>query len=158
MHKYFHAAVAVALLTAVAGSAHAQSQSQSQRVDGRWTVSYRRQVPGGDGSEMQDVRATVTMVQRGDSVYAKWQIVEPATPATPPRVLRGVMHDGVIQLVGPTTQATVKRHIFTSQVDVTPRYQITIDRDRLEGTMIAMSEDGSVKSAPMTFAGTRDKP
>jgi hypothetical protein len=149
-------ALAVASLTAVAAF-----PLDAQGVAGRWIAEFDRMMRNENGSVSTGEKARLRLVleQRGDSVTGTLLPVDgaagPGGSAAPPRQLRGTISGNKVAL---SSEAEMRRNMNgeESVQRVTMVYDLTLDGDKLDGTMVAKSPDRDMPARP--FSARREKP
>ena len=147
-------ALAIASLLAVAPPLGAQS------VTGRWIAEFDRTVRNENGSVSTGDKAKARLVleQRGDSVTGTLELVDPPTGpggrAAPPRQLRGTISGNKVSLA---SEAEVRRNMNgeESVQRVTMVYDLTLDGDTLQGTIVPRTAEREMPARP--FSARREK-
>ena len=141
---------ALSLLTAAPLSA--------QGIAGNWITEFDRMVrnEGGTVSSGEKTRAKMSLVQKGDSVTGTWEVVDnlPNRTATP-RQLKGTITGNKLQLSAEFT-ATVNRNGEVEERKMTMLYDLTLNGDKLEGTM--QNRSGDMETPARPFSAWRDAP
>ena len=146
--------LAIASLLAVASPLGAQS------VTGRWIAEFDRTVRNENGnvSTSDKARARLVLEQRGDSVAGTLELVDaPAGPggrAAGPRSLRGTISGNKVSL---SSEAEVRVNLNGEESvrKVTMVYDLTLDGDKLEGTLVARAPDREMPARP--FSARRER-
>jgi hypothetical protein len=132
----------------------------AQGVAGRWIAEFDRSVRNENGnvSTGDRTKALLVLQQRGDSVTGTLEILNAPTgpggrPATP-RQLRGTISGNKVSLSS-EVEARVNVNGEESVRKLTIVYDLTLDGDKLEGTMIARSADREIPGRP--FVARREK-
>jgi hypothetical protein len=146
-------------LTVVAAVATiAAAPLSAQGVSGTWMTEFERTIRNQDGevSAGEKTKATMTLQQKGDSVFGTWQVVPPANqPAPPARPLRGIVKDGKGTLL---SEFEARRNINGEEevVKLSVTYDFTISADKLEGTSTTRAPE--MDMPPRPFSAWRAKP
>ena len=153
--KMLVGALAAALLLSAAAS-----PLGAQAITGRWIAEFDRMVRNEGGNVSTGERAKVRLVleQRGDSLTGTLEPIDPASGpggrAVAPRALRGTIAGNKVSLA---SEAEVRRSFNgeESVQRVTIIYDLVVDGDALEGTMIARGPD--METPPRRFTARREK-
>jgi hypothetical protein len=119
----------------------AASPLGAQGVSGRWIAEFDRTVRNENGNvtTADKAKARLVLEQRGNSVTGTLQLVDaPAGPggrAPTPRQLRGTISGNKVSLSS-EAEARVNRNGEESVQKVTLVYDLTLDGDTLEGTVV----------------------
>jgi hypothetical protein len=142
------------LLSLAALSLLAAAPLSAQGVSGDWITEFDRMIrnEGGTVSSGEKTRAKMSLVQKGDSVTGTWQVVD-APAGVAPRPLKGTISGGKVHLTA-EFMATVNRNGEEEQRKITVLYDLTLNGDRLEGTM--QNRSGDMDMPPRPFAAWRD--
>ena len=143
---------ALATASALAGLA---SPLAAQGVNGRWIAEFDRSVrsENGDVTSGDKVKARLLLQQKGDSVTGTLQLVDPPVgpdgraPAI--RQLRGTISGSKLSL---QTEAEARRSINGEESvhKVTVVYDLTLNADKLDGTMMAKAANITMPARPFT--------
>jgi hypothetical protein len=149
--KMLARALAVAPLFAVLAS-----PLGAQGVGGRWIAELDRMVRNENGNVSTGEKAKVRLVleQRGDSITGTLAPVDAPAGGPPARLLRGTVSGNKVSL---SSEAEVRRNMNgeESVVRVTMVYDLTLNGDTLEGTMVARMPDRDMPGRP--FSARREK-
>lgn len=146
------------LLSLAALSLLAVSPVSAQGIAGTWVTEFDRMVrnEGGVVTSGEKTRAKISLVQNGDSLLGTWQVVDNApNMASNPRPLKGTIAGNKVQLQS-EFKATINRNGETEERTVTVIYDLTLNGDKLEGTMTNRSGDMDMPARP--FSAWRDAP
>lgn len=148
--KRFTVFAAVATLAAAPLSA--------QGLNGTWMTEFERTIRNQDGevSAGEKTKATMTLQQKGDSLFGTWQLVAaPNQPAPPARPLRGVVKGDKGWLI---SEFEARRNINGEEevVKLSVTYDFTISANKLEGT--SRTKAPEMEMPPRPFSAWREKP
>ena len=149
MKQFVHA------LTIASVVALAASPLSAQGVTGKWLAEFDRTVrsENGDVSSSDKAKARLVLQQRGDSVTGTLQMVDPPVGpdgrAPTVRQVRGKIAGSKVSL---QTEAEARRNVNGEESvhKVTVFYDLTLDADKLDGTMTAKSSEMTMPSRPFT--------
>ncbi|MEO5511164.1 MAG: hypothetical protein ABIV28_07630 [Longimicrobiales bacterium] len=132
----------------------------SAQYAGVWEATSPAAIRNENGVETPtgSVTITITIEQRGDSVFATWQrgAIE-GRPDMPARQLKGIVKDGQILLDGGPQEAKMMRNGEEEVIRLTSSYALKLQSDELAGTATVTNEaDGSVLSE-RPFSAKRKK-
>jgi hypothetical protein len=132
----------------------------AQGLNGQWIAEFDRSIRSGNGDVTSGDKAKARLVlhQKGDSVTGTLQLVDPPVgpdgraPTT--RQLRGTIAGTKVSL---QTEAEARRSVNGEESvhKVTVIYDLTLDADKLDGTMTAKSADVTMPSRP--FSARRER-
>jgi hypothetical protein len=133
----------------------------AQGVAGRWIAEFDRSVRNENGnvSTGDKAKARLVLEQRGDSVTGTLELVDapvgPGGRAARPRQLRGTISGNKVSL---SSEAEVRRNMNGEESvhRVTIVYDLTVDGDKLEGTMTPRTTD--MEMPARSFSARREKP
>lgn len=132
----------------------------AQSIVGVWESSLPTRISNEGGTETPSNFVTVTMTieQRGDSIFAT-SLRGPAEglPPATSRTFKGTFRDGTATLVSPPTQAKMNRDGEESTIEMITTFVLKLQGDELVGSQSASSTDGSVESQSRDFKATRKK-
>ncbi len=148
--------LAIAALFAIPGS-----PVNAQGITGHWIAEFDRTVRNENGnvSTGDRIKVRLTLQQRGDSVTGTLEPVGGPTDregrVATPRQLRGTISGNRVSL---STEAEARRNINgeESVQRVTVFYDLTLDGDKLAGTIIPRTRDIEMPARP--FSARREKP
>jgi hypothetical protein len=132
----------------------------AQGVAGRWLAEFDRSVRNENGNITtgDKTQARLVLQQRGDSVTGTLEVLNgPAGPGgrpATPRQIRGTVSGKKLSLSS-EAEARVNANGEESVRKITIVYDLTMDGDKLEGTMIAKSADREMPARP--FVARREK-
>jgi hypothetical protein len=148
-------ALAIACLSAFA------SPLDAQGLTGRWIAEFDRMVRNENGNVSTGDKAKVRLVleQRGDSVAGTLEPVDapagPGGPAPAPRQLRGTTSGNKVSLSS-EAEVRVNMNGEESVRRVTMMYDLTLDGEKLEGTIVTRGPGGEMPARPLS--ARREKP
>ena len=151
MKLLVHALVITSVFAAVA------SPLAAQRVNGNWIAEFDRTVrsENGDVTSGDKAKARLVLQQKGDSVTGTLQLVDPAGGpggrAPTVRQLRGVIAGNKVSL---QSEAEARRSMNGEESvhKVIVIYDLILDADKLDGTMVAKSANMTMPSRPFSTA------
>jgi hypothetical protein len=134
----------------------AGSGLEAQNVAGKYAVEFPYQMRRGGGLEQaeQKAQATLTLVLKGDSVVATWQVTGGGIPASPGREGRGTVQGNTAKF-DILSQARVNINGNETPVEMISTYTATVEGDEIKGTIESRSVDGSVQAPVRNFSGKR---
>jgi hypothetical protein len=132
----------------------------AQGINGKWIAEFDRTIrsENGDVTTADKGKARLVLRQKGDSLTGTFQVVDPPVGpdgrATPVRPLRGTISGNKVSL---QTEAEARRSVNGEESvhKVTVIYDLTLDADKLDGTMVAKSANMTMPSRP--FSARREK-
>jgi hypothetical protein len=128
----------------------------AQGIAGNWITEFDRMMrnEGGTVTTGEKSRAKMTLAQQGDSVTGSWQVIDnaPNTTATP-RPLKGTIAGNKLKLQAEFI-ATVNRNGEQEERKITVLYDLTLNGDKLEGTM--QNKTGDMEMPARPFSAWRD--
>lgn len=142
-------------IVTVAGNGRAQS------IAGKWDVTYPARIQNANGEMTADTgHATLTIEQKGDSVFGTWLAARMASapadmPAPQPRTIIGTFKNGTLSFVASPVEARIRRGGDEERVLMRSYYDGTLKDDAFTGTSVAKSEDESINSSPMPWSARR---
>jgi hypothetical protein len=151
----------VRMLTIASVLAAVASPLAAQGINGNWIAEFHRSVrsENGDVTTGDKAKARLVLQQKGDSVTGTFQVVDgPAGPggsAPTVREVRGTIAGNKVSL---QTEAEARRSMNGEESvhKVTVIYDLILDADKLDGTMIAKSANMTMPARP--FSARREKP
>jgi hypothetical protein len=145
------------LLPALALTVLASFPLSAQSVNGAWITEFDRMIrnEGGTVSSGEKTKARITLEQKGDSVTGTWLVLSDAPNMTStPRQLKGTIAGNKLKLQT-EFQATVNRNGEQETRNITVVYDLSMNGDKLEGTMT--NRTGDMEMPPRPFTATREK-
>ena len=136
------------------------SPLSAQGIAGHWIAEFDRTVrsENGDVTTADKGKARLVLHQKGDSVTGTFQVVDPPLGpdgrATPVRPLLGTIAGKKVSL---QTEAEARRSVNGEESvhKVTVIYDLVLDADKLDGTMVAKS--ANMTMPPRPFNARREK-
>jgi len=146
--------VTLAFLTLLAAAPLA---AQEAGITGTWITEFDRVVrnEGGVVTTGDKARARLVLQQKGDSVTGTWEMLNPGNVQRPPRQLRGTISGNKVTLTS-EFEARINRNGEESARTITMVYELTVNGNKLEGTMTDRSPDTGMPRRP--FTATREAP
>jgi hypothetical protein len=127
---------------------------------GVWEATVPAAIRNNNGVETPEgsVTITITIEQRGDSVFANWQrgAIE-GRPDQPARKLTGVVKDGQLLLNGPAQDAKMRRGDEEETIRMLTTYALKLTGDELAGTQKVTNEADGSTMAERPFSAKRKK-
>lgn len=136
----------------------AASPAAAQGIAGTWITRLPSAVRNENGNivETDSIDITITLEQRGDSVFGTWvRASQSGRPAPTPRKLFGVLKDGELRLSSEPTEARMNRGGEESVISMVSSYTLKLQGDVLSGVQSAASTDGNVSSPERPFSAKR---
>jgi len=141
-------------LTTASLLAVAASPLAAQGVAGRWIAEVERSIRNENGavSTGEKTKLRLVLEQRGDSVTGTLGPADApgaGAPTMPSRQLRGVIAGNKLSL---SSDAEMRRNVNgeESVLRVTMVYDLTLDGDKLEGTIVAKGTDLPMPARPFS--------
>ncbi len=132
----------------------------AQGINGNWIAEFDRTVrsENGDVTTADKGKARLVLNQKGDSVIGTFQVVDPPVGpdgrATTVRPLRGTISGNKVSL---QTEAEARRSMNGEESvhKTTVIYDLILEADKLDGTMVAKSANMTMPARP--FSARREK-
>jgi hypothetical protein len=131
----------------------------AQGINGNWIAEFDRTVRSENGAVTADKgKARLVLHQTGDSVTGTFHVVDPPVGpdgrATTVRPLRGTISGNKVSL---QTEAEARRSMNGEESvhKVTVIYDLILEADKLDGTMVAKSVNMTMPARP--FSARREK-
>ena len=132
----------------------------AQGISGKWIAEFDRTVrsENGDVTTADKGKARLVLHQKGDSVTGTFQVVDPPVGPdgrpTTVRPLRGRIAGNKVSL---QSEAEARRSVNGEESvhKVTVIYDLVLDADKLDGTMVANSPNMTMPARP--FSARREK-
>ena len=125
--------------------------AQAQAIEGAWITEFDRMMrnEGGTVSTGDKTRAKMSLQRKGDSVTGTWEVISPSSTPAVARQLRGTIAGNKVSL---TTQfeARVNLNGEESARKITVVYDLTLNGDKLEGTMTNKGPNGDMPARPFS--------
>ena len=136
------------------------SPLSAQRIAGHWIAEFDRTVRSENGAvtTADKGKARLVLYQKGDSVTGTFQVVDPPVGpdgrATTVRPLRGTISGNKVSL---QTEAEARRSVNGEESvhKVSVIYDLLLDADKLDGTVVAKSANMTMPARP--FSARREK-
>jgi hypothetical protein len=129
--------------------------AQERGITGAWITEFDRMMrnEGGVIATGDRARARLVLQQKGDSVIGTWETLTPGNAQRPPRQLRGTISGDKVTLTS-AFEARINRNGEESVRTITMVYDLTVNGDKLEGTMTDRSPGADMPARP--FVATRE--
>ena len=139
------------LLSVAALALVAAAPLSAQGITGTWITEFDRMVrnEGGTVTTGDKARAKMTLVQNGDSVTGTWQAVGDGATAAPARQLKGMIAGNKVALQA-EFKATMNVNGEVEERTLTMLFDLTLEGDKLEGTMANRSGDRQMPPRPVS--------